>query len=96
MTQLRSWFTENATLISFLAVQSVAIIAGAASLLTYAIRLENRVYTMEHRGAEYTVSRMAAIEHRITIQEQISQQNADSIRRIVEVMTRELPNSRPR
>jgi len=90
MTQLKSWFSENSTLISFLAVQTMALVAGAASLFAYAINLENRVYTMEHRGAEYTVSRMQQIEQRITVNEQRVDQNTRSIERIVDVATRAL------
>lgn len=97
MSQLKTWFSENSTLVAFLAAQAVAIIVGAASLLTYAVQLENRVYTMEHRGAEYTVSRMQALEHRLTLTESATEANAASIRRIVEVMTRDLPSGgRPR
>ena len=95
MSQLKSWFQENSTLVAFLGAQSVAIIIGAASLLTYAVKLENRVFTMEHRGAEYTVSRMSAIEQRLTVQEQRSEQNARSIERVVDTLTRDLPTPRP-
>jgi hypothetical protein len=95
MSQLKGWFQENSTLVAFLGAQTVAIAVGAASLLTYAVKLENRVHTMETRGAEYTVSRMQAIEHRITVVERGTETNADSIRRIVEVLTRDLPTPRP-
>jgi hypothetical protein len=91
MSQLKTWFSENSTLVAFLGAQTIAIIVGAASLLTYAVQLENRVFTMEHRGAEYTVARMQAIEHRLTVTERDTATNADSIRRIVEVLTRDLP-----
>ena len=95
MSQLKSWFQDNSTLVAFLGAQSVAIIIGAASLLTYAVKLENRVHTMETRGAEYTVSRMSAIEQRLTVQEQRSEQNARSIERVVDTLTRDLPTPRP-
>jgi hypothetical protein len=95
MSQLRSWFTENSTLVAFLGAQSVAIILGAASLLTYAVKLENRVFTMEHRGAEYTVARMQAIEQRITVTEQRIEQNTRSIERVVDALTRDIPVPRP-
>ena len=87
---LRSWFSENSTLISFMAVQTMALVAGAASLFSYAINLENRVFTMEHRGAEYTVGRMQQIEQRLTVNEQRVEQNMRSIERIVDVATRAL------
>ena len=97
MSQLKTWFSENSTLVAFLAAQAVAIIVGAASLLTYAVQLENRVYTMEHRGAEYTVSRMGAIEHRLTVIEERAERLNRSVERLVEVMTRDLPSGgRPR
>jgi len=97
VSQLKTWFSENSTLVVFLAAQAVAIAVGAASLLTYGVQLENRVHTMETRGAEYTVSRMQAIEHRLTLTESATAANAASILRIVEVLTRDLPSgARPR
>jgi hypothetical protein len=59
-------------------------------MLTYMVKLENRVYTMEHRGAEYTVARMEEMKQRITVLEQKINQNAAQIERIVDIMTREL------
>lgn len=95
MSQLKGWFAENSTLVAFLGAQAIAIFVGAASLLTYAVKLENRVHTMEVRGAEYTVARMGAIEQRITVAEQLVAQNTASINRLVEVLTRDLPIPRP-
>ena len=92
---LSSWFKENSTLVAFLGAQTVAIVVGASSLFAYGIKLENRVYTMETRGAEYTVGRMGRIDERLTVMEQLTERNARSIERIVDVLTRELPGTRP-
>jgi len=47
----RNWFRQNSTLIYFLIAQFIALGAGGASMLAYMVKLETRVYTMEHRGA---------------------------------------------
>jgi hypothetical protein len=52
--------------------------------------MENRVHTMETRGAPFTVGRMDNLEERITILEQKSNKNTESITRIVDVLTKEL------
>ena len=85
--QFRSWFRENHTLVIFLIAQALALGAGAAAILAYAVKLETRVYTMEHRGAEYTVARMEEMKQRITVLEQNIKKNEASIERIVDVMT---------
>jgi len=85
--KVRSWFADNIWLV----VGQIVTIGGAfAALFAYGIRLEHRVYTMEHRGAEYTVARLAELQQRITILEQQSRRHEASIIRIVDVMTREL------
>jgi hypothetical protein len=66
-------------------------------MLTYMVKLETRVHTMEHRGAEYTVARMDEMKLKINALEQQIDQNDASIKRIIDVMTRELgkPVQRP-
>ena len=58
VAEAKTWIRDNSTLIYFLIAQFIAIGAGAASILAYAVKLETRVMTMETRGAEYTVARM--------------------------------------
>lgn len=86
----RRWIKENSTLVYFLIAQMIAIGAGAASILAYAVKLETRVSIMETRGAEYTVGVMSDMKQRITVLEQQIKRNEASIERIVDVMTREL------
>ena len=50
--EAKSWIKDNSTLIYFLIAQFIAIGAGAASILAYAVKLETRVHIMEHRGAD--------------------------------------------
>jgi len=88
--QVKSWLKDNQTLAMFLLAQLVAFGVGSASIIAYYVRMETRVSTMETRGAEYTVDRMNKIDQRITVLETQAKLNADSINRIVEVMTREL------
>jgi len=91
MTEVKSWVKENSTLVYFLLAQFVALGAAGASILAYMVKLETRVHTMETRGAAYTVSRMDEMKLSIAKLEQEINKNDDSIRRIVEIMTRELP-----
>jgi len=86
----KPWFKENATLIYFLVAQLIAIGAGAATTLAYFTRLENRVHTMEVRGAAYTVARMDEMKLSIAKLEQSIEKNEDQIKLIREVMTRRL------
>lgn len=93
--QARSWFRQNSTLIYFLIAQFIAIGAGAASVLAYMVKLETRVSIMETRGAEYTVSRMEEMRLKIHGLEQQIDTNEDSIKRIIDIMTRELGKPMP-
>ena len=86
--QFRSWFRENHTLVVFLIAQALALGAAAAAILAYAVKLETRVYTMETRGAEYTVARMEEMKMRITVLEQHQSANAARLERIVDIMTK--------
>ena len=93
--EARSWIKANSTLIYFLIAQFIAIGAFVASGLAYMVKLETRVHTMETRGAYYTVARMDEMKLRINSLEQQIEKNEDSIKRIVDVMTRELGKPRP-
>ena len=88
--QARTWIRDNSTLIYFLIAQFIAIGAGAASILAYAVKLETRVSIMEERGAAYTVGRMDEMKLKIHALEQHIEANEASIKRIVDIMTREL------
>jgi uncharacterized coiled-coil protein SlyX len=50
------------------------------------VRLETRVNTLEVRGSPH----LAEINNRLTVTEKETEANAASIRRIVDVLTREL------
>ena len=82
--EVRSWVKENSTLVYFLIAQMLAFGAAAASILTYAVKLENRVHTMETRGAEYSVARMAKMEERITVIEQKMVANEVIMKRLID------------
>jgi hypothetical protein len=86
----RSWIKENSTMVFFLLAQAAALAAGGASMLAYMVKLETRVHTMEHRGAEYTVARMDEMKQRITVLEQSIRRNEISIERIVDRLTRDV------
>ena len=89
----KSWVRENHTLVMFLLAQFVAIGAGAASILAYAVKLETRVSIMETRGAEYTVARMEEMKLKIARLEDAIEKNENSIKRVIDIMTRELGKS---
>ena len=89
--RIKSWLSEHqTTLIVFLLGQLLVIGAAGASFLAYMTKLEVRVHTMETRGAEYTVLRMEEMKLNIAKLDQKIDTNNDSIKRIVDVMTREL------
>jgi formylmethanofuran dehydrogenase subunit B len=88
--QARTWIKENSTLIFFLIAQVIAIGAAAASMLAYMVKLETRVSIMEERGAAYTVGRMDDMKLKIAVLESQIEKNEDTIKRIVDTMTREL------
>jgi len=81
--EVRRWAKENSTLVYFLIAQLLAGGAAAASLLAYAVKLENRVHILETRGAAYSVQRMDAMAHQIAVLEQQIRHNEDSIKRII-------------
>ena len=88
MTELKGWVRENATLVYFLIAQAIAIGAAGASVLAYMVKLESRVMTMETRGAEYSVARMAKMEERITVIEQKMVSNDVIMRRLIDEFVR--------
>ena len=90
MTALKSFFRDNSTLAYFLFAQSVVLAGAGASALAYFTNLENRVHTMEVRGAAYTVARMDAMKLDIAKAQQDIEKNEDQIKLIREVMTRRL------
>lgn len=87
MTELRSWFKENHTLVVFLGAQLVTLGAAAAWMIAYSVKLETRVMILETRGAEYSVARMNRTDERITIIEQRQQRNEAQIERMVDALT---------
>jgi hypothetical protein len=91
----KSWFRENSTLIYFLIAQMVAIGAGAASILAYAVKLETRVSIMEERGAAYTVARMDEMKLKIAVLENQIEKNEETIMRIREIMLRDFGKAIP-
>jgi Tfp pilus assembly protein PilO len=89
MTDLKSWVKDNHTLLGFLILQAIAIVA-------YAVRLETRVTIMETRGAAFTVARMDEMKQAIAVLQEKIDKNEDSIKKIIEVMTRGLPQGAPK
>jgi hypothetical protein len=86
MTSVRSWFSENQTLVYFLVAQAIAIGAAVISMTAYMVRLETRVVTLEVRGSPH----LAEINNRLTVLEKQTEANKQSIDRIVDVMTKNL------
>ena len=91
MTEFRSWFRENQTLVMFLGAQAIAIGAAAAAILAYSVKLETRVFILETRGAEYSVARLNKIDERLTVLEGSLKKTAAQVDRVVDIMTRGLP-----
>ena len=91
MTELRSWFRENQTLVMFLGAQAIAIATAAAAILAYSVKLETRVSIMETRGAAYTSERLGKIDERLTVLEGSLKKTAAQVDRVVDIMTRGLP-----
>ena len=84
--KVRTWFGENQTLVYFLVGQAIAIGAVGLSVVTYMVRLETRVATMETRGSPH----LEKIDSRLTVLESSTRDNKDRLDRIVDVMTRKL------
>jgi len=84
--ELKSWLSENQTLVYFLVAQVLTLGAGALTMTAYMVKLEGRVVTLEIRGSPH----LAEINNRLTVTEQETVANQKRIERIVDVMTREL------
>jgi hypothetical protein len=86
MTSVKSWFSENHTLVVFLIAQGIAVGAAVLSMTAYMVRLETRVTTLEVRGSPH----LTVIDNRLTVLEAQTKDNKESINRIVDVMTKKL------
>ena len=83
----KSWVKENATLVYFLIAQAIALGTAGAYGLSYMVKLEQRVTSLEVRGSPH----LADINNRLTVTEKETQANKERIDRVVEIMLRELP-----
>ena len=90
MTELRSWFRENQTLVFFLIAQLAALGVGGASMIAYYVKMETRVSIMETRGAEYTVDRMQKMFDRITVLEKQAESHKARLDRITDYYLKDL------
>ena len=79
----KNWFKDNSTLIYFLIAQLIAIGAGAASILSYSVKLETRVDILETRGAAYSVKRMDEMAQQIAVLQQKIEHNEERIGRLL-------------
>ena len=86
MTAARELVKSHSTLLYFLAAQMLALASGAAYGISYMTRLESRVNTLETRGS----SHLAEINNRLTVTEKETEINKLSLRRVIDVMTRDL------
>jgi uncharacterized coiled-coil protein SlyX len=86
MTEVRSWFRDNHTLVYFLVAQAIAIGAAVLSVTAYMVRLETRVSTLEIRGSPH----LSEINNRLTVLEKETERNTARLERIIDVMTKEL------
>jgi hypothetical protein len=86
MVQVRSWISQNHTLVMFLVGQAIALGAVMVSIIAYSVRLETRVTTLEVRGSPH----LEKIDGRLTVLESQTRANKDSVERIVDVMTKNL------
>jgi hypothetical protein len=84
--QARSWVKENATLVYFLIAQAIALMSLGAYGLSYMVKLETRVVTLETRGSPH----LQVIDNRLTVLESQTTANKDRLDHVVEIMTREL------
>jgi Tfp pilus assembly protein PilO len=76
VAQLKSFLRENHMLVIALVVQAIAIVA-------YAVKLEQRVMTLETRGAEYSVARLNAIDQKLTAMEGNLKEHEQRINRML-------------
>ena len=86
MTELKAWVRNNSTLVYFLIAQAIAIGTVGVSMISYMVRLETRVATLETRGSPH----LSTIDNRLTVLESKTTENKDRLERIVDVMTKKL------
>jgi len=94
MGPIKSWFSQNQALALFLIAQALAVGTAGAAILAYSVKLETRVYTMETRGAEYTVDRMQKMFDRLTILEKRTEDDKARIDRVVEQLLKDMQQPR--
>jgi hypothetical protein len=82
--RVRSWLSDNQTLVYFLAAQASVLGAAAISIIAYSVRLETRVSTLEVRGSPH----LAVIENRLTVLENQTMSNKERIERMVDKLTK--------
>jgi hypothetical protein len=86
MMQARSWMKDNSTLLYFLLAQALALAGIGVSIISYMVKLESRVLTLETRGSPH----LSEINNRLTVLESVTRTNKDSLDRVVDIMTKEL------
>jgi hypothetical protein len=86
MTMAQSWIKENSTLVYFLIAQAIALSTGAAYGLSYMVRLETRVNTLEVRGSPH----LGDINNRLTVLESTTKDNKQRLDNVISIMTKEL------
>jgi uncharacterized coiled-coil protein SlyX len=91
MTDVRSWFRDNQTLVYFLVAQGIAIGAAVLSITAYMVRLETRVTTLEVRGSPH----LAEINNRLTVTEKETESNKSRLDNVINILTRELGKQPP-
>ena len=84
MSEFKTFLKDNQMLLGALILQAIAIVA-------YAVRLETRVEILETRGAAFTVARIDGMKQQISVLQEKIEKNEASIQRVIEVMTRNLP-----
>jgi hypothetical protein len=84
--KVRSWLSENQTLVYFLVAQGIAMGAAVLSITAYMVRLETRVMTLEVRGSPH----LAEITNRLTVLEAATKDNKERLEKVVGIMTKEL------
>lgn len=70
----------------FLLAQALALAGIGVSIISYMVRLETRVSTLEVRGSPH----LSEINNRLTVLESVTRTNKDSLDRVVDIMTKEL------
>lgn len=84
MTMAQSWFKEHLVLV--LVGQAVALGVALIGLISYTVRQETRIETLEVRGSPH----LDKIDNRLATIENQMQENTSRINRIVDTLTREL------